>query len=530
MNETLKTIAGLLEHGKPEIQVAAAQILGELRVKEPAVVRALAAGIRKSPILARFCLDALSKIRTDEAVAIVARTAVDLDPVGDHAAHLAAELGSEAHPVLAAAYADASLDQRVRILGILARHLGKHSIPVFVQALLTPETAARAGATLLAQASQFTPALQKLLRDGLSRHLDGALPEACLAQVVSVLAGVDAEGSRTFLAGLTGREVAPVVRAAALRALRGTRLSAAQVRSMMEMLEDPGSKDVHEAVREVLAQMPEVPDGMLPVLKRLLASRSPEQRLFALRMLRTAPGIEMARAALKLLDHDDERFRAAAAEALAHNRQAIEPVAHALLTSRSPTVVQAAAGILVRQREHLAPKFVRTLAEKAMKLLASNPRLADLLLDVVLVGGVGKIAPLLLERCVRLRRVGRFDDVLHVLARLASAAPGDSEVGYQLALTKLLHDASRPASEPQATGSPAMGFVAALIRNGFPLLDRLRREAAVTPDLLLRVATHFASAVGPERAFAAELLRHLATRTKGRAGEEARVVLRAVGG
>ena len=44
------------------------------------------------------------------------------------------------------------------------------------------------------------------------------------------------------------------------------------------------------------------------------------------------------------------------------------------------------------------------------------------------------------------------------------------------------------------------------------------------------VATHFSSAVGTERRFGTELLKHLAARKKGRAGDEARVVLRAVSG
>ena len=43
------------------------------------------------------------------------------------------------------------------------------------------------------------------------------------------------------------------------------------------------------------------------------------------------------------------------------------------------------------------------------------------------------------------------------------------------------------------------------------------------------IATHFAEAVGPERRFATELLHHLASRTKGRAGEEARLTLRVAG-
>jgi hypothetical protein len=74
-----------------------------------------------------------------------------------------------------------------------------------------------------------------------------------------------------------------------------------------------------------------------------------------------------------------------------------------------------------------------------------------------------------------------------------------------------------------------MGFFAALVRDGFPLFERLRKENSATPELLLRIATHFSTGVGPERRFGTELLQHLATRTRGRAGDEAKVALRAVG-
>jgi hypothetical protein len=530
MNETLKTIVGLLDTGKPELQVAAAQILGELRIKDPTVVRSLANAMRRSSVLGRFCLDALAKLQTEEAAAIVARAAVELDPLGDHAAHLVGELGALAQPVLAAAWQDAVPEQKSRILTILGRNVGKDGVPVFVQALLTPETTALASRVLAGAASQFTPPLQKALRDGLAKHLDGALPDVCLAQVVAVLAAVDAEGSRPTLVRLVAPETAPVVRSAAFRALRGSKLTAAQVKSMMDLLEDPAQKGVHDAVREVLADLPELPDAVVPVLKRLLASRNPEQRLFALRMLRTAGGAELAKVALKLLDHDDPRFRQAAAESLAHNRQAIDPVLRLLVTTRDPALAQVCGEILVRLREHIAPKLARSLAERSVKALSGNARVADLLLDVVLASGAARLAAFLVERCIRLRRVARHADAMHVLARLAAAVPADDEVRYQLALTKLLHDAAQPVAENAAPGNSTMGFLATLLRGGFPVLDRLRKESAMTPELLLRVATHFASAVGPERRFATELLQHLAARTKGRAGDEARVALRAVGG
>ncbi len=530
MNDTLKSITAFLETGRPELQVAAAQILGELRLKDTAVVKALAGSLRRSPVLARFCLDALSKIQTDEAIATVARAAIDMDALGDHALHLVAELGSATHPILAQAYPQASLEQRARILGMLGKHIGKDALAVFIPALLTPESTDLAQRLLIAAQPQFAPPLQKALRDGLQKHLGEALPEACLANVVTVLAAVDAEGSRAYLLGLIGPETAPVVRSSALRALQGSKLSATQVRMLLDLLEDVQQKGVHDAVREVLAKLPELPEAMLPVCKRLLLARQPEQRLFALRMLRTAGGLDLAKVAIKLLDHDDERFRHAAAELLANNRQAFDLLLRLLLTTRAPGLAESCAVILGKHAPQLAPKTVRAVAEKAVKLLGVNARIADLLLDVVLAAGVQKLAPFLVERCIRLRRTSRHTDAMHVLARTVAVLPTDDEVRYQLALTKLMHDATQPAVENAAPGNPTMGFLAVLIRNGFPLFDRLRKESAMTPELMLRIATHFAAAVGAERKLATELLQFLATRTKGRAGDEARLVLRAVGG
>ena len=48
-------------------------------------------------------------------------------------------------------------------------------------------------------------------------------------------------------------------------------------------------------------------------------------------------------------------------------------------------------------------------------------------------------------------------------------------------------------------------------------------------EMLLRVANYFTAAVGVEKRFGIELMQFLAARTKGRAGEEARLALRVAG-
>lgn len=528
MNETIKAIVGLLEEGKPELQVAAAQVLGELKPKDPAAIEALGDGPDRSPVLGRFCLDSLAKIANPAALAKLAEAVVEHEVLSDHAAQLLGEIGAPAHGVLAKIYPQAIGEQRARILTVLARELGEESLTVFAEALLSPELCDMAAELIEAAEEQFSPAVGKLLKEQIHARLDENTSPQALARVLGVLASVDANGAKTLFLKHIDPETAPVVRAAAFRALRGVKLTANQIKAMMASLEDKSQKDVHEAIREVLVQAPELPNGMVPSLKRLLASRQPEQRLFAARMLRTSGGAELAKSFLKLLDHDDERFRKAAAEGLSNNKQAVEPLLKLMQSTKNPELSQTCGQILVRLSEHMTQKLQKACVDKAVKLLGTNVRLGDMLLDLALHAGGPKIVTFIVEKAVRMRRAHKSAEALHVLARVAASGHGDDETHYHIALTKLLVAADEAEAEG-APGNSTMGFFAVLIRNGFPLFDRMKRESAVKPDMMLRVATHFASQVGAERRFGTEMLQHLAQRTKGRAGDEARLALRGAG-
>ena len=373
MNETIKSIVGLLEEGKPELQVAAAQILGELKPKDAAATQALSAGLDRSPVLGRFCLDALAKIGNASALGALAEAVVEHEVLSEHAAQLLGEIGTPAHGVLAKIYPQAIGEQRIRILTVLSRETSKDSLKVFVTALLTPELTQSAADLLQSAADEFDAASKKQLREGLSKELDESLPPNCIVEILGVLASIDPAGSKALLMKMTEAELPAVVRAAAFRGLRGTKLTGNQVKSMMALLEDNEQKHVHDAVRGVLENLPALPDGMAPSLKRLLASRQPEQRLFAVRMLRTSGGTELAKSFLKLLDHDDERFREAAGEALAHNKQAVEPLLKLLQTTKNPDLARRCAKILGRLGEFLTPKLLKATAEKATKLLNTKP-------------------------------------------------------------------------------------------------------------------------------------------------------------
>ena len=147
------------------MQVAAAQVLGELKPKDAAVVEALGDGPDRSPVLGRFCLDALAKIANAAALGKLAESVVEHEVLSDHAAQLLGDVGAPAHGVLAKAYPQAIGEQRVRILSVLARDLGPSSLSVFAMALLTPDLSDTAAGLLEGAGEQFTPALAKALRE-----------------------------------------------------------------------------------------------------------------------------------------------------------------------------------------------------------------------------------------------------------------------------------------------------------------------------------------------------------------------------
>jgi len=100
MNETVKEILVILETGRTEVQVAAAQILGELRIKDPAVVRALGNGAARSSVLGRYALEALARINTVDSLRLVVRILCEHDSLTDQAIHLLNEAGTAAHPAV----------------------------------------------------------------------------------------------------------------------------------------------------------------------------------------------------------------------------------------------------------------------------------------------------------------------------------------------------------------------------------------------------------------------------------------------
>lgn len=530
MNDTIRSILGMLEaHHPPELKIAAAQVLGELAPKDASVVKSLAERLEHGEdFLARHVLTTLACINSDAARRVLVAELGGRN--ADLVAHLLAELGNDATAALSDAFDGAHLEVRLRMLGILGRMSGAQVAQVAERAIVVAELSRRAGEVLAHAADGLDGRQLKPLKARLAKALGGEdLPPQCAASILAVLAKVDGAGSRPTLIKYCGADQPAMVRQAALQALRGIKLTPTQAGALLEFLDEDDDVHVVEPVLALLQDVEKWPDAAVPVLRQMLTGRKRRQRLFAARALRHAPDPEIVKPLCNMLHGDDAELAAAASAALAANEHACEPLLRSFLQEKDIARARRTMEPLVRLGRGFGEREVRSLLERGSRLLLAHDPMGEVVLALLVRAQPEKAREATVDKAVRLRRQRKFADAVALLAFLAAADQLDTEGRYQLALSRLLFDAAE-RRENGATGDATMGYFARLVRDGFPVLDRLKKESMVTPEDLLRVGQHFTEAVGEERRFGAQLLHHLADKhARRRAGEEARSVLRAEG-
>ncbi len=535
MNETLKAIAQLVEEGTAELKVAAAQILGELQAKNPAVVQALGRQLTYGDnVLNRCILQALSQIGSEEAVAILVSRLREGGPTRDLVTHLLGQAGPGAVKALTRAF-DEEDGQKEHVLQILGQYTEADAIAVLRKALLSedPSLSAAAAGLLAERLPELSDARRRSFRDHLQRAVDKSdeLPPACLAQAVSVLGALDGAASRALLLKLSGPKNPPLVRKAALMALKGVKLTPTQAGNLLAFV---GEDDVEHVVRPavtVLSEHSNWQPAAVRELRRLWSSRREQLKLFAIQALTETHTEEMAKLYLAHLTGPKPAFQVAARKALRSNPKALPVLLRAFLNERNADKAEILAEPLRGLADHFGPQKLKSMCEKAARLLGQQDRLGQVYLDLLLAVDGERAAAELTDKAVRLRRARRLPEALTILMYLAKAGVLDVEGRYQMALARLIMDHEEGRSGMTLhTGDATMGYIAALVRDGFPVLDRLKKESMLEPEDLLRVGRHFNESIGPERRFGTELLRYVADKHgKVKAGEEARMMIRAAG-
>src|SRR5450432_1521739 len=532
-----KKLAALLASDAPERQIAAAIVVGELGLRDPALVSGLIAmaGSGLSP-LQRHAAEALGRLETPKALPHLVPLLGSRDEgVRRAAAGAVSAFGDAALPALRARLAETEGDERRAVEEALARVGGKAAISTLL-AGLDGASVDEARAATLAARQRLKDADARERRSTLTevKHLLGlkktkASPATTVA-AVRVLGFLEDDGVVPMLLGYaTTANGTPEVREEALIALRflghgaaggkdtNAKAAAAVATKIMPVAETAPLATARAALYTLACLR--LPGGLAARLGKLATHAEAERARLATERLAQMPGAEASRALGQLLQGTRERALAeAAATALAARPDAGAVLARALLDAVDADRAGLFARLLRPHLRALDAKTTRAIRQDAVaRLAAGKPApLWEPLLQVARETDAAATSAALRETGAKLRKgkPERALAALRVLGRAADATPDD---GYAWATLEL------------AAGrrDEALTIFGQLAERGFDLAAALRRDRALDAEARYQIGFHFAERRHPVGEEILSAVAEAAGRTK--VGQMARAKLRSAG-
>ena len=485
--------------------------------------------------LNRYLLQALARIGTGDAIRILVSRMRDGGATADLVRHLLSSMGGKVADTLAATYDDESPELQAQIIQILGHYAVPAAMRVLLRAILGSDDALsnEACGFLLERVQEVSESDRKKYRERVYNEIKNSkdLTPLGLSNGLKVMAAINVTQSRATLLKFTQPEHPLLVRQAALLALEAAKLTAAQSDVLLGYLSE---SDITHVVKPCLVALKNHSDWSrsgIHKLRGLLASRREEMKLFALRSLQEVQSEEVAKIYMNHLHSPKADLRAVAISALGKNAKGLNVLMKSLQNERNPEKARTLIVPLLEHGDRVKPAQVKAMTEKCGKLLAEGNELGEIHLEFLLVVRPQLTTDGLVDKATRLRRARKLAEALRILMHVAKADILDLEGRYQLALARLIKDNDEGHSGVIShTGDATMGFIAGLVRDGFPVFERLKKESMLQPEDLLRVGRHFNASIGPEQRFGTEMLLHVAKKhAKAKAGEEARMMIRSEG-
>jgi HEAT repeat protein len=507
----LDRICKFLEVGTPELQAAAALVLGALQPREPGVRKALVKAMRRSEETVRLrCVEALARIDPAEALPHVVPLLSGPEPVRARLAEVLSSLGPAAAKALRGHLAKADPEGRAAILEVLGQIREVDASDALLTGLADsdPEVVRRAAQAYARRAEGLSPeergrALRKVLEFMKSPKAKGALA-SCL-EVVSAFK--DAAAARAVLPYVE-RKQSPEVRAQALAALAGMPLEGGVARAVaakaLPLLE--GGEAVG-AVLEILGSIPmgrEHADRLL----RLLRSPQPQVRVFAVRALGgagTAPAAEAVAAALL---GPDPGIAEAAAASFRSNPAYVPYLVKALERQEDRANAWKIANVLRSYGSALDKATVKTLLSRCLAQMDDKEGAAQVTFEVVRAAAPAALREAVLRKGREILARGDAAGAERRLKLLAGDDIATSESDLALAAAQLRLQRKDLAAAGRDQGRAVMLFLKLSRREGFDLLKALQKESRLLPpDDLLYLGFALAERQGSDRDAGAGILK-----------------------
>ena len=519
-------IVALLGSEAVEKQRAAALVLGELGVKDPAAVEGLV-GLLGSTVTAvqREALVALGAMGSKKALPAILPLVQARDAgVRDAAVEAVTAFGEEAVPLLRARLAETAPAEKRPLEELLARLGGRDALSSLLAGLAPDdlETARAAVAPLRLRLKEADARERKRTLEQALKFLEGnvksksSTPAARLAacKILGYLADASAAPRLLVVAQSKDDEQVREEAVIALRLAAGKGLSPKVIEALVTLAEKAPPRVARAALYSLAGG---VPAKLGKRLGKLAGHPEAARAMIAVELLGGMSGADTADALARTLIETDERARAeAAAGALAKRPEAGAALARALVATKDRDRAEMVAHLL---RPHL-PSVERAhkkqlIASAVARLEAEDPT-AEALLQIARALDAEATARALRELAGNLRKKKpeRALKVLRVLGRSREAAPDD---GYALAALELTHGLK----------DEAFTVIGQLADQGYDVGKALRRDRSLEDKHRYEIGFHFIERDHPLGEEALALVVEKAGRSK--LGQMARAKLKSAG-
>lgn len=370
--DVLERVARMLEDETPRKRIAAAVVLGELQVKEPAVVSALCT-MAKEPLdaYAEAAVEALGQIGSLKALPTLLDALGRGKEVGRLAAKAISGFGEDALPELRRRLDTATPEARAALAQLLPSVHGKQSLELTLAGLFgqTYDAVNKVTLAFRQELKNFTPAERKTARTQLAHFIEKkstAKDEVALRGALKMLGYLALPETVDVLTAYLGPREPLAVRVEAITALRfalAEGASAKAMRRLMSLLDDDEAL-VARAARDTLTVLP-LGESHLAELGELSEAKDAELALWAIGRLGQLTGAGVDKLLVAAASGEDRARAEAASRALVARPNGPTLLARALAACREDVGAQVLSEALAPHAARVAPKELSALRKAA---------------------------------------------------------------------------------------------------------------------------------------------------------------------
>jgi HEAT repeat protein len=533
--DPIKRIVELLDDKTPRKRIAAAVVLGELKVKDPAVVARLTEMAKDElDTYAEAAIEALGQVQALKALPVLLDSLNRSRDVQAAARDAIANLGEAALPELKARLADATPEARAILSQLLPAVGGKQSFELALEGLRGQPFDAinKVALSVRQEAREMSEAQRRVMKTQVLKFLEKKKTlddEDATRGALKILGFLELPETQDDLIGFLSNKQTPLVRMEAATAMRfacAKGPSKKSLRKLMDLLQD---ENVHVArgARDSLTVL-KIGVEFADELAELCEAKDAAVALWAIAHLgelavsqKGAAGKLAAKTLLPVARSKDRARAEAAAKVVVALDGGEALLAEALADAEEEAGAQVLADILSPLAQKLSKKDLKRLLDAGGKNLGDALAVARKQLEPVRAVDPQAWAELLRDKAKSLGKKdpARAEAIGQMLAHSVVATPDDR---FAAVVQQLIHHSLDP--HPRARQrDPSLAELEKLHSEGYGVAEAVMKAKALSDEARYYVGVHFAEKQQFElKNVGAEVLEQLSTKGKGKLAKAAK--------